>query len=101
MNRYVLTAEAPKDLKQIRDYVLQEGGCRAARYVVTSIVNAFRGIARTPGQGHHRDDLTPRPELRFWSVFSYLIVYRVDEKPLTIVAIIHGKRQVERLLENR
>ena len=101
MNRYVLTVEAQQDLKQIRDYVLQEGGFRVARYVVTSIVNGFRSIARTPGQGHLREDLTARRELRFWSVFSYLIVYRIDKKPLNIVAIIHGKRQVEQLLENR
>ena len=101
MNRYVLTVEAQQDLKQIRDYVLQEGGFRVARYVVASIVNGFRSIARAPGQGHLREDLTPRTELRFWAVFSYLIVYRIDKKPLLIVAIVHGNRQVEQLLENR
>jgi antitoxin ParD1/3/4/toxin ParE1/3/4 len=101
MNRYVLTAQAQEDLKQIRDYVLREGGFRVARYMVASIVNGFRAIARTPGQGHLREDLTARPELRFWPVFSYLIVYRIDKKPLNIVAIIHGRRHVEPLLENR
>ena len=100
MKRYVLTAQAQEDLKQIRDYVLQEGGFRVARYVVTSMVGGFRAIARTPGQGHRREDLTPRPELRFWSVFSYLIVYRTDKKPLVIVAIVHGKRNVEQVIEN-
>jgi toxin ParE1/3/4 len=100
MNRYVLTAEAQQDLKEIRDYVLQEGGFRVARYVVAAIVNGFRSIARTPGQGHLREDLTLRPELRFWSVFSYLIVYRTDRKPLNIVAIIHGKRHLEQLLQS-
>jgi toxin ParE1/3/4 len=101
MSRYVLTTEAQYDLKQIRDYVLDEGGFRAARYVIASLVTGFRALARTPGQGHRRGDLSEREELRFWSVFSYLIVYRIDKKPLTIIAILHGKRDVEHLLKER
>lgn len=101
MSRYVLTAQAQHDLKQIRDYVLDEGGFRAAHYVVASLVTGFRALVKTPGQGHRREDLTPREELRFWSVFSYLIVYRIDKKPLTVVAILHGKRNVEQLLPER
>ena len=101
MSSYALTAEAQDDLKQIRDYVLDEGGFRAARYVVASLVAGFRALAKTPGQGHRRDDLTQREDLRFWSVFSYLIVYRIDKKPLTIIAILHAKRDVEQLLEER
>jgi toxin ParE1/3/4 len=82
MSRYVLTAEAQHDLKQIRDYVLDEGSFRTARYVVGALVAGFHALARTPGQGHRRDHLTQREELRFWAVFSYLIVYRIDQKPL-------------------
>jgi antitoxin ParD1/3/4/toxin ParE1/3/4 len=101
MSRYVLTAEAQEDLRQIRDYVLDEGGFRVARHVVGSLVAEFRALAKTPGQGHRRDDLTGRQELRFWSVFSYLIVYRIDKKPLGIIAILHGKRDVEQVLKER
>src|SRR5260370_1299973 len=57
MSRYVLTAEAQDDLRQIRDYVLDEGGFRGARHVVGSLVAEFRALARTPGQGHMRDDV--------------------------------------------
>jgi antitoxin ParD1/3/4/toxin ParE1/3/4 len=63
MSRYVLSAEAQNDLRQIRDYVLDEGGFRVARYVVGSIVREFNALARTPGQGHSREDLTQREEL--------------------------------------
>jgi plasmid stabilization system protein ParE len=55
----------------------------------------------TPGQGHRRPDLTERDELRVWSVFSYLTVYRTDKKPMTIVAIVHGKRDVQHILKER
>jgi len=83
MKRYVLTAEAQLDLRQIRDHVVDTGGVRASRYVVAAIVSGFRAVARMPGQGHRREDLTKRDELRFWSVFSYLIVYRIDREPIT------------------
>lgn len=101
MSRYVLTAEAQQDLQQIRDYLLREAGFRVARHVMTSIVAAFHALVRTPGQGHRREDLTPREEVLFWAVFSYLVVYRIDKRPLTIIAVIHGKRNVEELLEGR
>jgi plasmid stabilization system protein ParE len=101
MSRYVLTDEAQDDLMQIRDYVLQAGGARVARYVVGSVVAGFRSLAKTAGQGHRREDLTRREELRFWPVFSYMIVYRIDRKPLTVIAILHARRDLEQLLKER
>lgn len=101
MTRYSLTANAQRDLREIRDYVYSEGGIRAARFVIARLVGAFRAIAKTPGLGHLREDLTTRPELRFWPVFSYLIVYRNDTQPLRVIAILHGKRDVESVLFTR
>ena len=43
-------------------------------------------LAQFPGGGHWRRDLTDA-EVRFFSVYSYLIVYRPEIKPLQIVAI--------------
>jgi len=45
-------------------------------------------------------DLTDRP-LKFWSVYSYLVVYDPASRPLTIVAVLHGARDVELLLKNQ
>jgi toxin ParE1/3/4 len=101
MSRYVLTPEAAADLREIRDYVLEQGSPRAARYVVGAIISACRSVALTPGQGHRRPDLTSRNELRFRSVFSYLIVYRLGKKPVHVIAILHGKRDVAALLSVR
>jgi plasmid stabilization system protein ParE len=50
-----------------------------------------------PGMGHKRADLTPRDVL-FWPVHSYLVIYCAS-KPLRIVRVIHGKRDVKRLLK--
>ncbi len=46
-----------------------------------------------------RADLTARP-LKFWSVCSYLVVYDPASTPLTVVAVLHGARDVENILKS-
>jgi len=57
-------------------------------------------LARNPGAGHWRKDLTDQA-VRFFPVYSYLIVYRPETKPLQVVAILHGRRDVDGILKNR
>jgi antitoxin ParD1/3/4/toxin ParE1/3/4 len=57
----------------------------------------MRRLAEAPGLGHLRDDLTDEP-LRFWAVYSYLIVYRPETDPLEIVRVLHGARDVRAVL---
>ena len=45
-----------------------------------------------PGQGHTRKDLTTRPVL-FFPLYSYLVVYQPDVRPIRIMAVLRGKRQ--------
>jgi len=44
--------------------------------------------------------LTDEP-VKFFPVYSYLIVYRPETNPLQVVAILHGRRDVEQLLKDR
>lgn len=37
----------------------------------------------------------------FFPVYSYLIVYRPNTKPLQVVSILHGRRDVEQILRGR
>jgi plasmid stabilization system protein ParE len=34
----------------------------------------------------------------FWPVYSYLIIYRPDKKPLEVLRVLHGNRDVTRIL---
>jgi antitoxin ParD1/3/4/toxin ParE1/3/4 len=56
-------------------------------------------LARTPGMGHLREDLADEP-LKFWPVYSYLIIYRPETRPLQIVRVLHGARDLRRLLSS-
>jgi plasmid stabilization system protein ParE len=55
------------------------------------IYDAIQSLVPFPYSGHSRPDLTGRP-LRFQTVREYVIIYAPDEKPLAIVAIVHGRR---------
>jgi len=47
-----------------------------------------------------RQDLT-NEDVKFFPVYSYLIVYRPKTKPLQIACILHGRRDVEQVLKGR
>ena len=97
MARYLLSPEAKEDLREIQRYLVREGGRRLARYVLQEIAAAFRLLASHPDAGHLRKDLTPLP-VKFWPVFSYLVVYDAAARPLAIVRVLHGRRDVEEIL---
>jgi len=42
-------------------------------------------------EGHGRSDLTSKP-LRFQIVRELLIAYAPDQKPLLVLAVLHGRR---------
>jgi antitoxin ParD1/3/4/toxin ParE1/3/4 len=68
---------------------------------VESVIRTkFAYLADFPGGGHWRRDLTAA-EVRFLAVYSYLIVYRPETKPLQIVAILHAHRDVAKILARR
>jgi toxin ParE1/3/4 len=98
--RYILSPEAKEDVREIREYLVSQGGRRLARYVLQEIRAAFRLLASRPEAGHLRQDLTPLP-VKFWPVFSYLIVYDPAARPLDIVRVLHGRRDVEAILDPR
>jgi len=90
MSGYALHPEAYTDLDEIRSYTADHS-LDAADRVVTEIFDAIRALVPFPNQGHKRPDLTSRP-LRFILVREYLIAYAPDEKPLWVLAVIHGRR---------
>lgn len=99
MSPYVIAPDAEKDLKQIWRYLLGEAGLAIANRIQGELVGALEGLADAPGKGHRRSDLTSRDVL-FLSVYQYMIVYRRGVV-VEIVAVLHGKRDVKRLLKQR
>lgn len=98
MARFRLTEPAEQDLLSLAAFISGEDDSAAER-VVDAIESALRGLAEMPRKGHLRPDLTEDPSLRFWSVYSWFIVYRPRSKPLEVVRILHASRDVESELD--
>jgi len=90
MSGFVLHPEALTDLDEIWEYIAADNP-GAADGVLEEIYEAIRALVPVPQQGHRRSDLTSRP-LRFHSVRDFLIAYAPDEKPMPVLAILHGRR---------
>ncbi len=93
MTRYRLTSDAEHDLDAIKTYLLDQGGTVLARYVFTRIRSALKLLQDKPEAGHRRADLTDAP-VKFWSVFSYMIIYDPATTPVTIIRILHSSRDI-------
>ena len=70
-----------------------------ARYMLHELREAFRFLAANPEAGHRRPDLTDAP-VKFWTVFSYLIVYDPAKRPTEVLNVLHGARDIASLLDD-
>jgi plasmid stabilization system protein ParE len=96
MTRFVLTPLARRDLEEIWDYLALDNR-KAAEKVLDRIEATIREVAKAPGMGHVREDLADRRH-RFFLVFSYLIVYRPETRPLEIIRVLQASRDIRALL---
>jgi toxin ParE1/3/4 len=98
--RYVLAPEAALDLVQIWRYIKKQSSIEMADRIESVIRDKIVFLTTSPGAGHWRKNLTEEA-VKFFPVYSYLIVYRPETTPLQIVSILHGRRDVEQLLKDR
>jgi plasmid stabilization system protein ParE len=87
---YEFHPEAYLDLDDIWEFIARDSLDSADR-VIDDILASIDAAIALPRQGSRRPDLTSRP-LRFLHVYDYLIAYAPDEKPLWIIAVMHGRR---------
>jgi plasmid stabilization system protein ParE len=98
--RFIVTPAALRDLDSISSYIEEQSGPRRADEIETRLFQAFADLARRPGIGHRRQDLTGR-DVRFFTVHSWLVMYDYRVRPLRILAILHGARDVSTILARR
>jgi antitoxin ParD1/3/4/toxin ParE1/3/4 len=99
VKEYILSVEAELDLDEIWSYIAQDKIDAADRWIA-KLFHAFEALARTPGMGHTRKELTDYPVL-FWPVDAYLILYRVRSERIEIVAVTQGGRDIPSFLRKR
>ncbi len=99
MTRYQVSAEAQEDLFEIWQQIALDSVSLADR-IEGEFYSLFESLAHMPGQGHTRKDLTQRAVL-FFPLHSFLVVYQPEPRPIRIMAVFRGKRNVKRVLKER
>ena len=96
---YEISFEAQEDLFEIW-YHIAEDDIDLADRIDREFHELFLSLARNPGQGHTRKDLTNKAVL-FFPLYSFLVVYQHQLMPIRIMAVLRGKRDVRRILKGR
>ena len=89
---FVLTPEAKDDLRQILGDIADDSPKTADR-LGSELYDKLCLSARSPGIGHFHEELLSR-KFRFWNFYSYVIVYVWDAKPIQVIGVVHGARDL-------
>jgi toxin ParE1/3/4 len=84
--------EAEQDLLDIWSYIMQAAGASVADAQVRTIDDQAARLAEWPHSGRARDDLFPG--LRSILVRSYMVFYRLADRRIEVVRVLHGSRDV-------
>ena len=96
MSGYLLTGDAETDLASILAFIAEDS-VESALKVHERFHEVFRLLAVNPHVGHLRADLTSRP-VRFFPVYSYMVVYLADTNPVEIVRILGMAQDAQSIL---
>jgi toxin ParE1/3/4 len=91
---YRLTRRARRDIVQIWQYIAKDNEPAADRFI-DLLIRRFRMLGQAPYAGRRRDEL--RRGYRSFPVGDYLILYRIEEPGVSIMHIVHGRRNLEAL----
>lgn len=91
----VWSSTALEDVDAIATYISRDSSAYAAA-VVQKIIDVTRNLSNFPFSGRIVSELNDN-NTREKFVYSYRIIYRVENDNVTIVAVVHGKRSLEQL----
>jgi toxin ParE1/3/4 len=90
MRNIVFGPHAQRDLQEAWDYIATDN-VLAADKLVDEVRRALQLLAEVPSIGHQRKDVVSS-RYRCWTVRPYVIVYRFSSRTLTVIRVLHGKR---------
>jgi toxin ParE1/3/4 len=104
MARVRLRPEVPDDLHSIYQY-LGDKSPEVANRFLSVIKPTFDDLSRMPGKGSLKQYRARKlAGIRSWLVptfRNYLILYRPIEEGIEVIAVVHGSRNLVRLLKQR
>jgi len=95
--RYRLTEAARQDIREITGHIrIVQNSPRNARLVAARLKAQFAKHVEFPGIGHVREELGDDKALVI-AVSGVLVIYDPTLKPLTILRVVHGARDLTRV----
>jgi toxin ParE1/3/4 len=102
--QYHVLPAADRDLDDQAAYLAQEASLETALRFYDAAAATFEDLAGMPGLGERRPTANQRLEgLRVWRIKGFekhLIFYRAVEHGIEIIRVLHGARDIDRLLES-
>ena len=94
--RVVITAEAEADFEMVFDYIAEDSPAIALRFVNTLRKRALN-IGHAPKAYPARPDLGAGIRASYFR--SYVTLFRIEVDRVEILHIVHGARDLKRLIE--
>ncbi|MEW6492097.1 MAG: type II toxin-antitoxin system RelE/ParE family toxin [Cyanobacteriota bacterium] len=94
MSRYVLSAPARQDLKEIKNYLVRFSLGAASRFL-DAFEEKCRLLVDFPDMGRTREELAPN--LRSLPVDKYVIFYRPIKNGIQVERVLSGYRDFEEI----
>jgi toxin ParE1/3/4 len=99
MARVVVSDLAKRDVRRILSDLNEKAGYRVAANYAAEFKNTYRRLADFPASG------PPRPELgahaRIAIILPYIVIYDYRDGGVTVLRVLHGKRNITRDLLTR
>ena len=89
---FALTPEARNDLREIL-LDIAEDSPDAAERLRSEFYEKLQSLGRSPGIGHYHEELLSR-KYRFWNFYSYVVAYVWETKPVQVISVVHGARNL-------
>lgn len=94
---YRLSAEAQRDIDAITCYIAERNPAAAVGFALR-LTERLSLIGSMPEIGAHRNDIAAG--LRSYTHGNYLILYRIESRTAVVARVVHGARDVSRLIED-
>lgn len=91
---YIITKKAKKDLDDIW-FNIAKDKVSAANKFEDQLLESFDLIVDNPKIGKRRDDLIDLPNIYFWVVHNYYVIYNPNTDPLQILRIMSSYRDIK------
>ena len=97
MSKYIISAEASRDLDNICDYFASHN-VRAGERFVNAFEKKCRNLVSFPNMGRSYHEI--EPSLRGIPLDNYIILYRVIAGGIEIVRVVSGYQDLESLFSD-